>query len=357
MRSRCFTETSPRNTRIAAVLAVCLVVTACAHQPLLPLPPVAEDDRATLEAEGQRTADGWQLVPVREVEGDEVPYIYRLGAGDLVELSVWGEDEFSQEYRLSPEGVLSMPLFGDVDLARLTRTEAARRVEETMLEYYLDPRVAVIPKEYANARAYLLGRIKNPGAVDLDGATELLAVLSLGGGVPSPSDERIPPEKCTVIRNGDARIDVDLERLLDGDLSLNIPIYPGDVIYVHEAYRGTVTVLGDVRAPGLYPLLRRETVTQMIAKAGGFAPDALCDEIYLIRGDSKKPLYRAIDAEAILEEGRLEQDFRLQDGDILFVPKRFLGEFNYVLSRITPSLGAVLLGASAAAVIDGTTND
>lgn len=321
---------------------------------MVPLPHLAEIDRGLSESsEVPDVEEGWDLVPVHELDQEEPPYIYRLGAGDLVELDVWQEPSFSREYRLSPEGMISIPLFGDIDLASLTRTQAAGRIRESMLEYYLDPRVAVIPKEFANARAYLLGRIKNPGAVDLDGATELLAVLSLGGGIPSSSDERIPPEKCTIVRTGDTRIDVDLKRLLDGDLSLNIKIFPGDVIYVHEAYRGTVSVLGDVRTPGLYPLLRRETVTQMIARAGGFAPDAECDEVYIIRGDAKQPFYRIVDAEAILEEGRLEQDFRLQDGDIVYVPKRFLGEFNYVISRLTPSFGAILLGASAAAVMDG----
>jgi len=297
-------------------------------------------------------SEGWQAVDVVETDAKPPKPIYHLGPGDLIEVSAWRLEDFTRDYRVSPDGYITLPLYGDVEVWHLTRDEAAERIAHVLAQGYLDPKVAVIPKEFVNARAYLLGRIKNPGAIDVTATTNLLAALSLGGGIPSSQDERIPMERCSVIRGADTFIDIDLQRLLGGDLTLNIDILPGDVIYVQEAFRGNVTVLGDVQTPGVYPLVRRERLADLLGRAGGLSLDADCNEVILLRGDAKHPYLRSIDVEALLEEGVLENNPELMDGDIIFVPKRFLGKFNYVISRVTPSVSAILLGASAGALID-----
>lgn len=87
-------------------------------------------------------------------------------------------------------------------------------------------------------------------------------------------------------------------------------------VVVKEYAAKTVYLLGEVKAPGVYPLFQSTMLVQLLTQAGGFLPTALLEGTYLIRGGK---VYN-VNLRSILYEGKIDEDVVLEDGDIVFVP-------------------------------------
>ena len=137
----------------------------------------------------------------------------------------------------------------------------------------------------------MIGAVNSPGIYQIKGEKRLLEMLSMAGGLAGN-----PGSTIQIIRASSAlstgsdvptqfeAVDVDIEALLEkGKTELNIPVYAGDVINVQQA--GSIFVIGETIDSGEKVLRngRNVTVTQAVALAGGFTPDARRDESMIIR--------------------------------------------------------------------------
>lgn len=157
---------------------------------------------------------------------------YRLRPGDLVQVSVWGEDKLQKESLVLPDGSITYPLAGRVEVVGLTSTEAENRIAEKLKSYLLDPHVSVVVSSIAGNVAYVVGKVIKPGQVTMVGPITVLDALSVAGGLDKFADSG----GIKVIRNttkGKKAIPIYYDYLIRGErLESNITLSPGDTVVV-----------------------------------------------------------------------------------------------------------------------------
>lgn len=170
------------------------------------------------------------LLPPPE-ESEPPPFEFRLGPGDKLRISVWGEKELHQELVLTPDGSVAFPLIGDVTLAGLTLDETRVELAKRLRAGYVDPVVSVALVEMHSHVIHVSGEVARPGSVPyVRGATALGAILAAGGFRSATADT----EQVHVIRSRlsePSTYGLDVQAVLEGQ-HFDMWLLPGDVIYV-----------------------------------------------------------------------------------------------------------------------------
>ena len=209
---------------------------------------------------------------------------YKLGSGDRFEFLVRGRPDISvKEIIVSPDGQVALPRVGILDVNNVPLSELTATITEKLRQFYEEPEVTLVMKEYNNNKVYVLGRVANPGVVHFHGQGNLLEALSLAGGLPVDTT-RSWLSRCMIVRGNDVIIWVDLRDLLDnGNMALNARLRNGDVIYIPQSLDQVAYVMGEVMAPGLLHLRSTMTLLDAIMTCGGPTEDAIESKVYLIR--------------------------------------------------------------------------
>ncbi len=114
---------------------------------------------------------------------------YRVGAQDLLEITVFGVPELSRGVRVNSSGQISLPLIGAVPAGGHTIPELEEAISTALKKTYLqNPQVTVFVKEYTSQRITLEGSLKNPGIFPITGKTTLLQAVALAGGLDPLAD-------------------------------------------------------------------------------------------------------------------------------------------------------------------------
>ena len=239
----------------------------------------------------------------------------RIGIGDLLQITMFGTQDFNADFRVSSSGDISLPPLGLVHVAGLSSSEAEKLIEHQLVEggFYREPRVSVFEKEYVTQGVSILGEVKNPGVYPLLADRHLLDLISQAGGLTANASKTI-----SVTHAGQNTPSI-VELSPDPELAAtsNPAILPGDTIVVATA--GVVYVIGNVNKPGGYPMTDNQlTVLQALALAGGNSPLAALDRAQIVRQVKGAREAVPISVKKILD-GR-NKDLRLQPQDILFIP-------------------------------------
>jgi polysaccharide biosynthesis/export protein len=158
--------------------------------------------------------------------------IYKLNQGDLLQISVWGEETLQKEVRVLPDGSITFPLAGRVEVANETAPEVEKRITEKLKVYLPDPQVTVVVSNTEGNKAYVIGKVMKPGPVQLTGSTTVLQAISLAGGV----DKFADLNTIKVLRGSgktQSTLPVNYNSLLKGqNLDSNILLNSGDTVLV-----------------------------------------------------------------------------------------------------------------------------
>lgn len=157
---------------------------------------------------------------------------YKIGAQDVLNISVWKEPDLTQTVPVSPDGKISMPLLNDVQAAGLTPTELRDHIAEALKKYVTDPVVTVIVTQINSERVYITGEVTHPGAFPLVPGMTILQALSSAGGFTNFANTK----KIYMFRtvNG-KRVDFpfDYKDVIHGKkLDENVVLQAGDTIVV-----------------------------------------------------------------------------------------------------------------------------
>lgn len=282
-----------------------------------------------------------------EVESKAIKDEYILGPGDLLDLKVWNREEVSDpDLLVGPDGVISVARIGNIEVSGHTRDEAAAKISAALSKFYKNPEVDLVIREYTNNKAFVLGRITNPGVVNFSGKGTLLEALSLAGGLPVLKENAVLT-KCAIIRGNDLVIWVDLRELLhNGNMALNARIKNNDVIFIPESQDELLYVMGEVNNPGAFQLSPQMTYLDAVMMAGGPTKEANLKKTYILRFNGQTKGIKEIDLEAMLREGLLQNNVQLQDNDVIFVAEKGISKFNYALNQVLPFLRVLSLSTS-----------
>ena len=157
---------------------------------------------------------------------------YRLGAEDVMLISVWKDEQLTREVVVRPDGMFSFPLVGDSQAQDRTVEEIRADLVKRLTKYIPNPNVSVSVTKVLSYKIYVVGRVNKPGEYLIGHYTDVLQALSLAGGLTPFAAEndikvirRVKGEKEVFpFRYGDMR--------KGNDLDQNILLQRGDVVMV-----------------------------------------------------------------------------------------------------------------------------
>lgn len=278
---------------------------------------------------------------------------YLVGAGDVLQVTMRDVEVSQETVVVRPDGNISFSLVENVRAAGLTPTQLDERLTEELRYFLRTPRIDIEVKEYRSKMVSLLGAIRNAdrtgvwtgqGRYPLKTKTTVLdLILEAGGTTPDAQLERVQ-----LIREG-ASYQLDLQRVLDtGARDQNVALQGGDIVIVPgTALRSKkVIVLGEVSNPSVYMFSGDARLLEALSQAGGLTNSALRDDIRLIRVADSEPRVLVVDYNRLTGSGDLSQNVPLENDDIIYVPRSFMGDFNDVIAKIEPLLSVLLLPAT-----------
>jgi protein involved in polysaccharide export with SLBB domain len=116
---------------------------------------------------------------------------YRVGPGDVVDIKIYGETEFSGFFRVGTDGTIDYPFIRKLKAQGKTREELAGEITSLLKDGYLkDPQVSVDVKDYRSQTVFVLGAVNRPGTYALEEDTKILDLLSRAGGISGPPTRR-----------------------------------------------------------------------------------------------------------------------------------------------------------------------
>ncbi|MCY7353504.1 MAG: polysaccharide biosynthesis/export family protein [Lysobacter sp.] len=163
---------------------------------------------------------------------------YLIGVDDVVQVSVWRNPELGIVVPVRPDGMISVPLAGEVIAGGRTPADVAKDIQGKLASYVRDPQVSVILTDLRSheylSRVRVTGAVQQPISIPYrQGMTVLDAVLAAGGVTVFAAADRSDLHRKTA--QGTRTYAVRLDRILErGDLETNFGVAPGDVITVPE---------------------------------------------------------------------------------------------------------------------------
>ena len=325
----------------AGLLAACAELPA--RSPVLAAPALA--------VAGARPARSTELQPLLSREDlalleESVQPAYRIGSGDVLRLDVVGRPEVSGRHVVGPDGVISVPLVGNVDLRELTREEAVRSLDSRLRAFYSQPQVTLAVDEYVSNQVAVFGRVERAGMQRFAHPPTLVEVLANAGAMPL-ADKQSTLSRCAILRGREKLIWVDLRALVAGDAAYNLRMKKGDIVYIPDVAETSVYVLGAVARPGAYRLAPRMTLLDALAQAGGPNENASPEKIGLYRAGAGR--IEVIEFAALIDPAR-SVNFALEDGDVLFLPQSGLADFGFLMRQLAPAMSVFTFGATLSAL-------
>lgn len=297
-----------------AVLAVLLA--GCASEPLPPpqiattpspaVTPSADDPTPALPAASGQAQANDQAQANEQAEPSEGVL---LGAGDIVEMRMFGQPDMNTQGFISDNGEISLPLLGVVDIGGLTPNAAQSQIESAYREggYFRDPQISLTLVEHRSQQVAVLGAVNQPGRFSLTSRTTLLDVLAEAGGI-TPRGAR----SVVLIRGDDTRERIDIDALVTGDGgSPDNVLHAGDTVYVPQA--PVFYIYGEVQRPDAYAIQPGMTVMQAISTGGGLTE----------RGSNSRFVLHRKAADGSVQTIDASPTTRVQADDVIFVKERF----------------------------------
>ena len=163
---------------------------------------------------------------------------YVLHRGDVLAINVFGYPELSFPAQgstdgviIRPDGKIAYPFLGEVVAAGLSIQELAKMLNDRLVGLYKEPNISINVMRYGTERVYVLGEVNLPGTYELDKSRNLVDAIGSARGWTKDAaktkvflihrDQTVPAERINL-----------MALLKDGDISKNVPLREGDIIYL-----------------------------------------------------------------------------------------------------------------------------
>lgn len=157
---------------------------------------------------------------------------YIVGAGDVLEVSIWKDEALSTIVTVLPDGKISMPLIGEYMAMGKPIKQISREIKKNISRYVPNPEMTVSIKQVNSMWIYVIGKVTNAGRFQLNGNINVLQALSMAGGLTPFADSK----KIKIIRENKKDTEIfnfsfnDVAR--GRNLTSNIHLQKGDVVVV-----------------------------------------------------------------------------------------------------------------------------
>jgi polysaccharide biosynthesis/export protein len=249
---------------------------------------------------------------------------YRVGPGDVLEVTVLDNQEVSRTPTVQTSGVIALPLLGEVEVGGLTVAEIQRKLTTLLArDYLVNPQVEVRVKDYQSQFVTVVGEVNTPGRKPLRGRTRLVDLLvEAGGFTPRASGDIMITRQEGAFDGGGNTLRMSLSRgaLTPQDqVNLEVVLKNGDLITAVQKYY--VTVEGEVNKPGRYPIEGELTITGAVSTAGGLTRFG-SNDVKVRRVDPQTGQTRIIDVDLKDVRNGKKPDLALLPNDVITVSRR-----------------------------------
>lgn len=236
------------------------------------------------------------------------PQNYVLGPGDKVYVDIYGASQKTEELIVSPDGAITVPGYGPIQVSGLTVTAAQGKIRSTLGSRYASSNMKLTVGQTRTIQVNVMGEVMAPGSYTLSAFATVFHALYMAGG----TNEIGTLRNIKVMRGGRLASTVDVyQYILSGRLAGNIRLQDNDVILVGP-YDCIVDVSGNVKRPMAFEMRKNESVKTLLDYAGGFSANAYKDQVRLIRRSGRlKTVYNIKEFDM--------NGFKLADGDSLSV--------------------------------------
>ena len=216
-------------------------------------------------------------------ESESAAVEYRLGAGDLLKINVYGYPDMSADVRVDESGSISYAYVGQLAVGGRSARDVESLVAQKLTTggFIRSPQVSVLVADYRSQKVAVMGQVSRPGQYPLRKSSSVIDLLAEAAGVVNAT----AADEATLLHADGKKLAIDLFALFDGDPTQNSPVSAGDTIYVPRASQ--FYIYGEVQRPGTYRLERKMTVSQAISAGGGLTPRGTDRRATVKRRDEK----------------------------------------------------------------------
>ena len=299
------------------------------------------------------------------------PQEYFLGAGDVLEISVYALEDPAETTRLertvAKEGSISLPWVGELPVKGLTTKQLEERIRKAYATRFIkNPQISIELKEHRSVAVVVTGAVRTPGVYYLNASrSSVLEILAMAGGLKEDASDEIfviragasslPPTAlstntpadtnaqtidASLLATGSEMLPINLKQLIDDrDLQQNVDVRGGDIVAVRSVARNYVYVVGYVARPGAYEMRGSEAIDALraVALAGGLLPTARSENSYVVRETTNGQSIISVDLVKVAHGS--EAPLVLSSGDTLVVGSGFFARLSEFV-RPSASVGA-----------------
>lgn len=236
------------------------------------------------------------------------PQNYVVGPGDNIKVDIYGASQKSDVYTVSPDGDITVPGFGPINLSGLTVSQATARLRSTLGSRYSSSSIKASLGQTRTITVNVMGEVRIPGTYTLSAFASVFHALYMAGGISEIGTLR----NIKVYRNGKLVTTVDVyDYILNGKLKGNVRLADNDVIVVGP-FECMTNITGKVKRPMYYEMKRNESVGTLLKYAGGFESDAYTKSLRVVRNNGTR--------RSVFNVNEFDMSsFRVADGDVVSV--------------------------------------
>lgn len=242
---------------------------------------------------------------------------YQVGVDDILDISVIKPVPIVKVVTVAPDGTITFPYIGNVQVKGLTLPEIQEDVQNRLAGGYMEyPVVSVSLRETHSKKFVVYGQVMRPGAYPVEEKMTLLRAITVAGGFTvSGSTGRIKLLRLKPESNEVDVIESDMPAILNGE-NQDVTVLPGDTIVVSV---DKFFVYGQVMRPGAYPAEEEMTLLRAITVAGGFVESGSTGRVKLLRPQSQSSKFKVVETDMASILNGVQNNIAVRPGDTIVV--------------------------------------